>query len=316
MADSDLIAPWRQRLHTVIFEADTPAGKRFDVALLWAIVLSVAAVLVESVASVRAEHGAALHVLELIFTALFTVEYVLRVAAVRRPWKYIFSFYGWVDLLSILPTFVELLVPGAASLRVVRMLRLLRVFRVLKLVGFLREAQILRDALLASRRKIAVFLSTVLVLVTLLGTLVYMVEDAEAGFTSIPRSIYWAIVTLTTVGYGDISPQTVTGQALASVMMVCGYSLLAVPTSLAAAEYSLSSGSQLPPAGYRGAGGGGGGGRSSGGLGGGRKRGSSETILPIRVCATCDEAGHEVDAVFCRICGSALSPLGDGQDGV
>ena len=146
MPVSDPIAPWRQRLHTVIFEADTPAGKGFDVALLWAIVLSVAAVLVESVASVRAEHGATLHVLELVFTGLFTLEYLLRVVAVRRPWKYIFSFYGWVDLLSILPTFVELLVPGAASLRVVRMLRLLRVFRVLKLVGFLHEARILINA--------------------------------------------------------------------------------------------------------------------------------------------------------------------------
>ena len=152
--------------------------------------------------------------------------------------KYIFSFYGWVDLLSILPTFVELLVPGAASLRVVRMLRLLRVFRVLKLVGFLREAQILREALLASRRKIAVFLSTVLVLVTLLGTLVYMVEDAEAGFRSIPRSIYWA-VTVTTVGYGDIAPQTVTGHRL--MMMILGYAILAVPTGIVGAELAKSS---------------------------------------------------------------------------
>ena len=169
-------------MHTVIFEADTPAGKRFDVALLWAIVVSVAAVLVESVASVREAYGTELRALEIVFTGLFTVEYALRLLSVRRPLKYMFSFYGLVDLLSILPTFVEVLLPGAASLRVVRMLRLLRVFRVLKLVGFLREAQTLKDALWASRRKIVVFLSAVLVLVTLLGTVVYIVEDAEAGY--------------------------------------------------------------------------------------------------------------------------------------
>jgi len=268
----DPIAPWRQRLHTVIFEADTPAGKGFDVALLWAIVLSVAAVLVESVASVRAKHGATLHVLELVFTGLFTLEYLLRVVAVRRPWKYIFSFYGLVDLLSILPTFVELLVPGAASLRVVRMLRLLRVFRVLKLVGFLHEAQILRDALLASRRKIAVFLSTVLVLVTLLGTLVYMVEDAEAGFTSIPRSIYWAIVTVTTVGYGDIAPQTVTGQIIASMMMILGYAILAVPTGIVGAELAKS----------------------------------SAPATNTQACPSCGREGHDDDAVHCKHCGARL----------
>ena len=272
MAPPDPTAPWRQRLHTVIFEADTPAGKWFDVALLWAIVLSVAAVLVESVAFVRAEHGAALHVLELVFTGLFTVEYVLRVVAVRRPWKYIFSFYGWVDLLSILPTFVELLVPGAASLRVVRMLRLLRVFRVLKLVGFLREARVLRDALLASRRKIAVFLSTVLVLVTLLGTLVYMVEDAEAGFTSIPRSIYWAIVTVTTVGYGDIAPQTVTGQIIASMMMILGYAILAVPTGIVGAELAKS----------------------------------SSPSTNTQACPSCGREGHDDDAAHCKHCGERL----------
>ena len=164
------------------------------------------------------------------------MEYALRLLAAKRPLKYALSFYGVVDLLSILPTFVEVLLPGAASLRVVRMLRLLRVFRVLKLVGFLREAQILKDALWASRRKIVVFLSAVLVLVTLLGTLVYIVEDAEAGFTSIPTSIYWAIVTLTTVGYGDIAPQTVLGQMLASLMMILGYAIIAVPTGIVGAE--------------------------------------------------------------------------------
>lgn len=266
------LSPWRERLHTVIFEADTPAGKRFDVLLLWAIVLSVATVLLESVASVQASYGQALRLAEFVFTALFTVEYVLRLISVRRPLRYVFSFYGLVDLLSILPTFVELLLPGAASLRVVRMLRLLRVFRVLKLVGFLREAQVLQGALWASRRKIAVFLAAVLVLVTLLGTLVYMVEDAEAGFTSIPRSIYWAIVTVTTVGYGDIAPQTVPGQILASIMMIIGYAIIAVPTGIVGAEIARS----------------------------------SRVNTNTQACPSCAFEGHDDDATFCKRCGSKL----------
>ena len=272
MATSERIAPWRARLHTVIFEADTPAGKRFDVALLWAILLSVGAVLVESVASVRDAYGAELRTLEFVFTGLFTVEYVLRLLSVKRPLKYAFSFYGLVDLLSILPTFVEVMLPGAASLRVVRMLRLLRVFRVLKLVGFLREAQILKDALWSSRRKIVVFLSAVLVLVTLLGTVVYIIEDAEAGFTSIPRSIYWAIVTVTTVGYGDIAPQTVLGQMIASLMMILGYAILAVPTGIVGAELARST------------------------------RVASNT----QACPGCGAEGHDDDARFCKHCGTAL----------
>lgn len=272
MATSERIAPWRARLHTVIFEADTPAGKRFDVALLWAILLSVGAVLVESVASVRDAYGAELRTLEFMFTGLFTVEYVLRLLSVRRPLKYAFSFYGLVDLLSILPTFVEVMLPGAASLRVVRMLRLLRVFRVLKLVGFLREAQILKDALWSSRRKIVVFLSAVLVLVTLLGTVVYIIEDAKAGFTSIPRSIYWAIVTVTTVGYGDIAPQTVLGQMIASLMMILGYAILAVPTGIVGAELARST------------------------------RVASNT----QACPGCGAEGHDDDARFCKHCGTAL----------
>ena len=272
MASSAPDQDWRVRLHTVIFEADTPAGKRFDVALLWAILLSVGAVLVESVASVRASYGEELRALEFLFTGLFTVEYALRLLAVKRPLKYAFSFYGLVDLLSILPTFVEVLLPGAASLRVVRMLRLLRVFRVLKLVGFLREAQILKDALWASRRKIVVFLSAVLVLVTLLGTIVYIVEDAEAGFTSIPMSIYWASVTVTTVGYGDIAPQTVLGQMLASLMMILGYAIIAVPTGIVGAELA-----------------------------------KTDTVdTNTQACPGCGAEGHDDDAAFCKHCGHSL----------
>lgn len=263
---------WQTRLHTVIFEADTPAGKRFDVALLWAIVLSVLAVLMESVAGVRATLGRELRVLEFVFTGLFTVEYILRLVSVKRPLKYAFSFYGLVDLLSILPTFVEILLPGAASLRVVRMLRLLRVFRVLKLVGFLREAQILKDALWASRRKIIVFLSAVLVMVTLLGTVVYIIEDAEAGFTSIPMSIYWAIVTVTTVGYGDIAPQTVLGQMLASLMMILGYAIIAVPTGIVGAELART----------------------------------DPVDTNTQACPGCGAEGHDDDAIHCKHCGHVL----------
>ncbi|HHZ81709.1 MAG TPA: ion transporter, partial [Flavobacteriales bacterium] len=181
----------KNRLHEVIFEADTPLGKLFDVVLLLAIVLSVGVVMLESVPEINAEYGEALRYAEYGFTALFTVEYVLRLIAVTIKSKYIFSFYGLVDLLSILPTFVEVLLPGVGSIRVVRILRLLRVFRVLKLVGFIKEASVLKTALWGARRKLMVFLVAVLVLVTILGTMVYLVEDAAAGFTSIPRSIYW-----------------------------------------------------------------------------------------------------------------------------
>tara|TARA_B100000963_G_scaffold329288_1_gene318483 strand:- start:560 stop:1378 length:819 start_codon:yes stop_codon:yes gene_type:complete len=272
MASQDSKKTWRVRLHTIIFEADTSAGKRFDIALFWGILLSVGIVLVESVESVRAVYGEGLRAIEFIFTGLFTLEYALRLLAVKRPMKYALSFYGMVDLLSILPTFVEVLLPGAASLRVVRMLRLLRVFRVLKLVGFLREAQILKDALWASRRKIAVFLSAVLVLVTLLGTLVYIVEDAEAGFTSIPISIYWAIVTVTTVGYGDIAPQTVLGQMLASVMMILGYAIIAVPTGIVGAELAKT----------------------------------HPIDTNTQSCPECSSEGHDDDATYCKHCGHPI----------
>jgi voltage-gated potassium channel len=233
----------KNRLHEVIFEADTPLGKLFDVVLLLAIVLSVGVVMLESVPEINAEYGEALRYAEYGFTALFTVEYVLRLIAVTIKSKYIFSFYGLVDLLSILPTFVEVLLPGVGSIRVVRILRLLRVFRVLKLVGFIKEASVLKTALWGARRKLMVFLAAVLVLVTILGTMVYLVEDAAAGFTSIPRSIYWAIVTVTTVGYGDIAPITVTGQTIASIIMLIGYAIIAVPTGIIGAEIITASNS-------------------------------------------------------------------------
>ena len=264
----------RDRLHEIIFEADTPKGKLFDVVLMWAILLSVGVVFLESVPSISAAYSEELRIAEYVFTALFTVEYVLRLYSVKKQMSYAFSFFGLVDLLSILPTFVEILLPGAASLRVVRILRLLRVFRVLKLVGFIKEASFLKDALWGARRKILVFMSTVVVLVTILGTLVYIAEGEGSGFTSIPRSIYWAIVTVTTVGYGDIAPQTVIGQTLASFIMLIGYAIIAVPTGIVSAEM----------------------------VKGNREKLAKNT----QSCRSCSKDDHEDGAVYCNKCGEAL----------
>ncbi len=223
---------WQRRLHEVIFEADTPAGRRFDLLVLAAILISVAAVCLESVRSLRDAYGAELRALEWVVTVAFTIEYGLRLMAVRRPWVYARSFYGVVDLLAILPTYLSLFVAGTQSLLVVRALRLLRIFRILKLTHFVGEARLLRAALAASSRKITVFLGTVLTCVLIAGALMYLIEGEANGFTSIPKSVYWAIVTMTTVGYGDIAPQTIAGQVLASLLMVVGYGVIAVPTGI------------------------------------------------------------------------------------
>ncbi len=269
------LAPWREHLRVVIFEADTPAGKAFDVALLISIVVSVLAVMLESVAAVRASHGFALDVVEWVFTVLFTVEYVLRIVAVRRPILYVGSFFGIVDLLATLPTYLSLLFPGAESLLVIRGLRLLRIFRVFKLGRFLGEASVLQRALATSRHKIAIFLGTVVILVTILGAAMYLIEGPENGFTSIPIAIYWAIVTMTTVGYGDLAPQTVAGQALAALVMVLGYSILAVPTGIVTAEIVEEAV--------------------------GRK-------VSTRGCPSCLSEGHTMNAQYCCDCGVLLAP--------
>jgi voltage-gated potassium channel len=263
---------WRARLHEVIYEADTPLGKTFDVCLLMAILLSILAVCLESVATVRAQAGTALRVAEWTFTLLFSVEYVLRLAAVRRPWRYARSFFGIVDLLAILPTYLSFFLPGAQSLLVVRALRLLRVFRVLKLVHFVRESRQLAAALRASARKIVVFLVAVLTLVLIMGALMYLVEGPVHGFTSIPASIYWAIVTMTTVGFGDIVPQTPLGQILASLLMIMGYAIIAVPTGIVTVGLA------------------------------GVMRQSTNT----QACPSCGREGHADDARFCKYCGSKL----------
>jgi voltage-gated potassium channel len=263
---------WRPLLHEIIFEADTPAGKWFDVLLIWSILLSVAAVLLDSVASIRSDHGGLLYGIEWFFTILFTVEYLLRLVSVGRPIKYAVSFYGIVDLLSIVPTYLTLLFPASKYLIVIRILRILRVFRVLKLVQYVREANVLMRALRASRRKIFVFLYTVLTLVIVFGALIYLIEGEENGFTSIPRSVYWAIVTMTTVGYGDISPQTGIGQMVASVIMILGYGIIAVPTGIVTVELSHALGEEVS----------------------------------TQACPECGAEGHDPDAVHCKYCGAKL----------
>ena len=227
---------WRDVLFEVIFEADTRAGKRFDVALIVCIVLSVFTVMLDSVSSISAHYGSIFRSLEWLFTVLFTIEYVLRLLCVRRPLRYATSFFGVIDLLAIAPTYISLLFPSSRYLVVVRILRVLRVFRVFKLAKYLGEANLLLRALRASQRKITVFLFTVLALVIILGSLMYIVEGEEHGFTSIPQSIYWAIVTLTTVGYGDILPGTPLGRAIAPLVMICGYGIIAVPTGIVTVE--------------------------------------------------------------------------------
>ena len=267
-------APWRERLRVIIFEADTPAGKAFDVGLLIAIVLSVSLVMIESVAPLRERFGLEIDVAEWTFTILFTIEYVLRLITVRRPSRYAWSFFGIVDFLAIVPTYLSAIVPGAESLLVIRGLRLLRIFRVFKLGRFLGEAGVLSKALMSSRHKVTVFLGTVLILVTILGAAMYLIEGEENGFTSIPKSVYWAIVTMTTVGYGDLVPQTVAGKTLASLVMVLGYSVIAVPTGIVTAEIV-------------------------------------ETAVGSRVstrsCPECTSEGHDRDSRFCKDCGAQLA---------
>lgn len=259
----------KDRLYKIIFEAETPAGKAFDVMLLVLILASVAVVSLESVVALRREFLQYFLVLEWAFTIIFTIEYLLRIYSTPRPGKYIFSFFGIVDLLSIIPTYMSLFILGSQYLLVVRVLRLLRIARIFKLTRFINEGQQLSSALRASFTKITVFLGTVLTLVVIIGSLMYIVEGAQSGFTSIPTSIYWTIVTLTTVGYGDIAPQTALGQILASVVMVLGYGIIAVPTGIVTVEMSRA----------------------------------EKQIALTRVCPYCHKEGHQADAKFCFNCG-------------
>lgn len=228
----------RRKIYQIIYNADTPAGKGFDVALLWLILASILVVSLESIPAYHDTYFEYFLVIEWIFTILFTLEYGFRIYSHPRPLRYIISFYGLIDLLSILPTYLTLLVPGLHYLMTIRILRLLRIFRVLKLTSFIQNAQIIQNALLASFQKITVFILAVLSLVIIIGTIMYVVEGPENGFTSIPISIYWTIVTITTVGYGDMTPQTPFGQILSSVVMLMGYALIAVPTGIVTVELS------------------------------------------------------------------------------
>ncbi|MDO8929323.1 MAG: ion transporter [Bacteroidota bacterium] len=230
----------RKRLYNIIFEHDTKAGKLFDIILLWLILLSVTVVIIESIPEYHANFFSEFYLIEWIFTILFSIEYLLRIWSSPKPWKYIFSFWGLVDILAILPTYIDLMSPGYHYLLTVRIFRLLRVFRILKLVRFNKEARVLLEAMKGSSYKIGVFLLAVISMVTLLGTMMYVVEGSESGFTSIPQSIYWAIVTVTTVGFGDIVPRTVLGQFLSSIAMIIGYSIIAVPTGIITVELSKS----------------------------------------------------------------------------
>lgn len=266
--------PLRLRLYEIIFEADTKAGKTFDIVLLCCIVASVFIIIAESVQSFRLSFGKWFFLLEWFFTAIFTVEYIARVWVVSKRSKYIFSFFGIIDLLSILPSYLALFFPGAQSLMVIRSIRLLRIFRIFKLSRYIGESQNLMRALRASKHKITVFLVTVITSVIITGTMMFLVEGPEHGFTSIPRSIYWAVVTMTTVGYGDIAPQTTLGQALASCIMILGYGIIAVPTGIVSAEMM-----QL----------------------------KTQEKLTTQVCPHCMREGHDHDAVFCKYCGGTLN---------
>lgn len=268
-------AGWRLSLYTIIFEADTRAGRAFDIALIWAILISVAVVMLDSVATVRARAGTTLTAIEWGFTLLFSVEYVARLACVRRPLRYATSVFGVIDLLAVLPTWLALFVPELHSFIDVRILRLLRIFRVLKLGEYVAEYRALGAALRASRRKILIFLSFVLMAVLVMGTLMYVVEGPANGFTSIPISVYWAITTMTTVGFGDITPKTDLGRLIASAMMLLGWGILAVPTGIVSAEFTAQR-VRRPPT--------------------------------TRTCAACLSEGHEPEARFCRDCGARLPP--------
>lgn len=264
---------WRDRLHEIIFEADTPEGRTFDIALLACILLSVLAIMFESVGAIQERYGFWLRVAEWIFTVLFTIEYVLRLLSVKRPLSYATSFFGVVDLLAVIPSYLSLFGIGAQSLMVIRGLRLLRIFRVLKLAHLVGAQRMLHAAIKASIGKIVVFLGSVLVVVLIVAASMYLIEGPEHGFTSIPQSMYWAIVTMTTVGYGDIAPETIPGKLLASVVMILGYGIIAVPTGIVTVELGRFAG-------------------------------------PVRTaaCQRCTREGHDADATYCKYCGHGLRP--------
>lgn len=270
---SDQPNNWRFKLHEIIYESNTPAGKAFDVGLLIAIFSSIIVVMLDSIQSIHLKYGKLFNITEWIFAALFTVEYILRLVSIRKPVKYVFSPLGIIDLVALLPSYLSIFFIGAQSLLVFRALRLLRVFRIFKLGHFLTEINFLTTALKNSVRKISIFLLTVLTITVILGSIMYLVEKRENGFSNIPESIYWAIVTITTVGYGDISPITPLGKFVASVVMLIGYAIIAVPTGIITHDIVLAA--------------------------------RQKKELP-ESCPSCSREGHDNDALFCKYCGSSL----------
>ena len=261
----------RDRIYKIIFKADTPAGKAFDLILIASILISVAVVFLDSVPYYNQRYADTFYALEWFFTVLFTLEYFMRIYCIRRPLIYMRSFFGIIDLLSVIPTYISIFIPASRFLSVIRILRVLRIFRILKLITYIGETNMLMNAIVSSRRKVTVFIFSILVMVTIFGSIMYLVEGEENGFTSIPRSIYWAIVTITTVGYGDISPQTSIGQFIASLAMIFGYATIAIPTGIISAEYSSMKGK-----------------------------------FNSTTCNDCGSEDHEDDASFCKTCGASL----------
>ena len=272
---------WREKLHEVIYEADTPMGRLFDIILLALILLSVVFVMLESIREIDIKYHQLLYIGEWVITVFFTIEYIARIIVVRKPFRYIFSFYGIIDFLSTIPLYLSLILAGSSYLLTVRALRLLRIFRILKVTRYIGASNKLKRALLHSRAKIFVFLFFVFIVSIIAGTVMYLVEGEESGFTSIPRSVYWAIVTLTTVGYGDISPATPIGQFIASIIMIMGYGIIAVPTGIVSAEYSRA------------------------------RDLSDENYVHVntQVCSNCGSPKHRDDAEFCHRCGNELHPI-------
>ncbi len=269
---------FQRKTHQIIFEADTPMGKLFDVVLIALIALSVLTVMLDSVKGFNAVFAREFYIAEWVFTILFTIEYILRLLCIERPARYARSFFGVVDLLAILPTYLSLFVEGSHYLLVIRLLRVLRVFRVLKIVQYVGEADQLLMAIRESRRKITIFLFAVFTLATIAGSMMYMIEGEASGFTSIPKSVYWSVVTLTTVGYGDISPQTPFGQAVATLIMLMGYGIIAVPTGIVTVELA---------------------------------RVSEKASTSVRACHSCGGEFHARDAKYCKHCGEKLQTDGD-----
>lgn len=270
----------KQKLYEIIFEADTKAGKVFDIGLIVAVSLNILIVMLESVENLNAQYSAFFEFAEWFFTVIFSVELILRLVSVSRPFKYIFSFFGQVDFWSVLPSYLGLFFPGAQHFMIIRALRILRIFRVLKLNRYVHAGSNLSKALHLSGPKIIVFLGFVSTLVLILGAIMYLVEGPSNGFTSIPKSVYWAVVTMTTVGYGDIAPQTVLGQLLASLLMLTGYGIIAVPTGIVSAEMSSLTKND--------------------------NKNIYDKILNQKDCSHCHEKKHELNAQYCHQCGKFL----------